>query len=106
MMDDSDAGGAPGVQAEARMRELWRAAASFLSAVEEDPAFNSRTRLAAAGVAAALQQATAEWSGIARDWRQLRQNGHDVQYHLLSIERQVGELYRLVQHEEEWPTLL
>jgi hypothetical protein len=92
--------------AEAHVRDLIRACGNFLEAVEADPALTSRTRLAAAGVAAALQRVAEGWPPAAREWRELRNRAAEAQYQMQGLERQVGELYRIMAEEEEWPTLL
>jgi ABC-type branched-subunit amino acid transport system ATPase component len=91
---------------QARIRELIRAGDNFLAAVEADPALASRTRLAAAGLAAALQQVAADWPQLAREWRQLGRDCSDAQQQMRSMERQLAELYSVVEQDQEWPTLL
>ncbi|HSJ06065.1 MAG TPA: hypothetical protein VK936_05140 [Longimicrobiales bacterium] len=91
---------------DAHMRELVRACGTFMEAVEADPALNSTTRLAAAGVAAALQRLAEDWPAAAREWREVRSRAAEMQYQVQGLERQVGELYRIMSEEEEWPTLL
>lgn len=92
------------VSEEQNVRELFRACANFLDAVEADPALASRTRLAAAGVAAALQRVAGDWQVVAREWRQMRGACMEARAHMHGMDRRLGEIYALLE-EEEWPTI-
>lgn len=95
-----------GAADEANVRELFRACGNFLEAVEAEAGLTSRTRLAASGMASALRRVVEAWPRVARDWHEVGRRGTDVQYQLQGLERQVGEIYRIMAEEEEWPTLL
>jgi hypothetical protein len=94
------------VDEELRIRELIRASDNFLAAVEADPALASRTRLAAAGVSAALRRFAADWPHLAREWRKMQHAGSDAEHRLRDVERQVAELHNVLGSAQEWPTLL
>jgi inactivated superfamily I helicase len=93
-----------GLQEDAHIRELLRACTNFLEAVEADPALASRTRMAAAGVAAAVQRTGSDWQALAREWRLLRLHTQEAQQHLQGIERKLVDLYGLME-QEEWPSI-